>query len=400
MSETKRTVGVIFGSRSVEHDVSVVTAIQVMTALNPAKYTVVPIYITRDGGWYTGSNLTTLRNFNIDNIADLAGTKATHLSPSTTHPGLITPPITGRLRKNDFRKLDVLFPVIHGSHGEDGTLQGLFEMVDLPYVGAGVLASAIANDKAMTKLVLKASGIPVLEKHLVFGRHQWQQDRTGILEKIASEVGYPAFVKPLTLGSSVGIAKLTDPDKAGLSIDIALNLDRQVMVEQIAPGERVVEINCAVLGHREEIRASTLEQPISYETFLTYQEKYMRDGSQGMKSQERVIPAPLSDDLTTQIRQTAISAFRAIRGSGTARIDFLMNQDTGEFWVNEINTLPGSLAFYLWQPEGLSPTAVCDELIRLAFEVHAEKQATTYNYKSGLIALAAQRGTKGVKGLG
>jgi D-alanine-D-alanine ligase len=218
------------------------------------------------------------------------------------------------------------------------------------------------------------------------------------LEKIAAEVGYPAFVKPLTLGSSIGIAKITDPDKAGLSIDIALNLDRQVMVEGAAPGDAVVEINCAVLGYGDLVRASTLEQPVSYETFLTYQEKYMRDGSQGMKSQERIIPAPLSDDLTARIKQTAIDAFRAIRGGGTARIDFLMNQDTGEFWVNEINTMPGSLAFYLWEPEGLSPTAVCDELIRLAFEVHAEKQATTYNYKSGLIALAAQRGSKGVKG--
>src|SRR5690606_19007863 len=159
---SKLTVGVIFGSRSVEHDVSIVTAQQVMKALNPAKYTVVPIYITRDGRWYTGENLRDIGNFKVDDIADLAATRETHLSPNTAHPGVITPPIAGLFSKNSFQHLDVAFPVIHGSHGEDGTIQGLFELANIPYVGTGVMASAIANDKGMTKIVLKAQGIPVL----------------------------------------------------------------------------------------------------------------------------------------------------------------------------------------------------------------------------------------------
>ncbi len=392
--DRKLNIGVIFGSRSVEHDVSIVTATQVMKALHPAKYNVIPIYIARNGIWYTGPNLTQLKNFTIDNIADLAGTKETHLSPSTRYAGLITPPVTGRFGKNDFKELDVAFPVIHGSHGEDGTLQGLFEMATLPYVGTGVLASAIANDKVMTKTVLKASGLPVLDKFVWFTRREWLENRQQILEKV-EEVGFPAFVKPVTLGSSIGIARVENRDGAALHIDIASNLDRQVLVEQAVVGN-MVEINCAVMGN-EEVRASTLERPVSYEEYLTFGEKYMKNASAGMKGQQRIIPAPLSDDLTLKIQAAAVATFKAIRGCGTARIDFLLSEDSNQFWVNEINTLPGSLAFYLWEPEGLSPTAVCDELIQLALDEHSEKRRTTYDYKSGLIELAATRGTKGLK---
>lgn len=392
--DSKLNVGVIFGSRSVEHDVSIVTASQVIKALNPAKYNVTPIYIARNGYWYTGSNLTDLKNFTIDNIADLAGTQETLIAPTTNYAGIITPPLSGRFSKNDFKKLDVVFPVVHGSHGEDGTLQGVFELANLPYVGAGVLASAIANDKAMTKTILKAHGIPVLDKFVRFSRREWLDNREQILEKV-EEIGFPAFVKPLTLGSSIGIARVEDREKAALYIDIAANLDRQILVEQ-GVVQNVVEINCALIGN-ENVRASTLEQPVSYEEFLTYREKYMREASAGMKSQERVIPAPLGDDLTQKIKDTGIAAFKAIRGRGTARIDFLLSKETNEFWVNEINTMPGSLAFYLWDAEGLSPTAVCDELIQLALEEAAEKRRTTYDYKSGLIDLAASRGAKGLK---
>ncbi|KAB2903929.1 MAG: D-alanine--D-alanine ligase [Anaerolineae bacterium] len=392
--DRKLNVGVIFGSRSVEHDVSIVTASQVMKALNPAKYNVIPIYIARNGLWYTGPNLTQLKNFTIDNIADLAGTKETHLSPNANYPGIITPPTAGLFGKNDFKALDVAFPVIHGTHGEDGTLQGVFEMANLPYVGAGVLASAIANDKAMTKTVLKAHGLPVLDKYIHFTRREWLANRHQILEKV-EEIGFPAFVKPLTLGSSIGIARVEDRDKAALHIDIAANLDRQVLVEQAVVGN-MVEINCAVLGN-EEVRASTLEQPVTYEEYLTFGQKYMGNASAGMKSQERVIPAPIGDELTQKIKEAGVATFKAIRGRGTARIDFLLSKDTQQFWVNEINTLPGSLAFYLWEPEDLSPTAVCDELIQLAMEEHSEKRHTTYDYKSGLIELAATRGAKGLK---
>ncbi|MFP4322201.1 MAG: D-alanine--D-alanine ligase family protein [Anaerolineales bacterium] len=397
MTDGKRAIGVIFGSRSVEHDVSIVTATQVMKALDPARYDVVPIYITRDGRWYTGDNLTNLRNFDIDDIENLTGTRRTSLSTSTSQPGLITPPLAGWLRNNRFQKLDVMFPVVHGSHGEDGTLQGLFELVDLPYVGTGVMTSAIANDKAMTKTVLAAHGIPVLEKYLAFQRHAWHTNRDALLKRIANEIGYPVFVKPLRLGSSIGIAQAHDAEEAAIHIDIALNLEQRVLVEQTAPGEDVVEINCAVMGNHD-LQTSVLEQPVSYEDFLTYEEKYMREGgASGMKGQERIIPAPIDENIAAQIRHTTEAAFRAIGGAGIARFDYFLDKATGRFWVNEINTMPGSLAFYLWEPSGMSPGAVCDELIRLALDTHKEKQQTTFNYKSRLIHHAATRGSKGSK---
>ncbi len=397
MTDGKRAVGVIFGSRSVEHDVSIVTATQVMKALDPAKYQVVPIYITRDGRWYSGKNLTNLRNFDIDDIEDLAGTRRAILSSNTGYQGLISPPLAGMLRGNKLHKLDVVFPVVHGSHGEDGTLQGLLEMADLPYVGTDVLASAIANDKAMTKTLLAAHGLPMLDKYLVLSRHAWQTERDALLARIQDEVGYPVFVKPVRLGSSIGIAQAHDAEEAAIHIDIALNMDQRVIVEQTAPGEAVVEINCAVMGNHE-MRTSALEQPVSYEEFLTYEEKYMREGgASGMKGQERIVPALLDDALAVRIRQTTETAFRAIGGCGIARFDFFLDQASGQFWVNEINTLPGSLAFYLWEPVGLSPSAVCDELIRLALEKHADKAQTTFNYKSRLIHHAATRDSKGSK---
>jgi len=287
----------------------------------------------------------------------------------------------------------VAFPVVHGSHGEDGTLQGLFELANLAYVGTGVLASAIANDKAMTKVVLKAHGLPVLEKYASFTRAEWLKNRQHILDNIVSEIGFPAFVKPVTLGSSIGVAKVDDLEQAALYIDIAANLDRSVLV---AVKDRIVEINCAVLGG-DDIRASALEQPVSYKDFLDFEEKYGR-GSDAMKSQQRIIPAPIDAALTAKIKQAAIDAFKAIRGRGTARLDFLASPDTGDFWINEINTLPGSLAFYLWEPEGLSASAVCDEVIKIAQEDNAAKRRTTYDYKSKLLEIAAQRGTKGTKG--
>src|SRR6266849_457354 len=263
----KQTVGVIFGSRSVEHDVSIVTAQQVMQALSPSKYEIVPIYITRKGHWLTGSNLTDLKTFQAPNIEELVGIKDTLVSPSVQHHGMITPPIAGLLGRNVLRRLDVIFPVIHGTHGEDGTIQGLFEMADIPYVGCGVLASAVANDKITTKAVMKERGIPVVD-YVAFQRQDWLANRDAVMERV-DEIGYPLFVKPATLGSSIGIGRPTDRQTAIASIDVALNLDRRIVVERAMVG--AIEVNCAVLGNAEP-RPSLLEQPISFEEFLSYEE--------------------------------------------------------------------------------------------------------------------------------
>jgi len=391
---TRKTVGVIFGSRSVEHDVSIVTAQQVIQALDPRKYEVVPIYITRDGRWVSGPGLRDLNTFRSDDISERMGIKEIVLSSSTAHHGLIVSPVSGLLARSQVRALDVAFPVVHGSHGEDGTLQGLFELADIPYVGAGVLASAVTRDKIMLKTVLSGLGIPVV-RYVAFTRQEWVSAADALLARIESEVGFPAFVKPASLGSSIGVARANDAREARTYVNVAANFDQRILVEAAVEG--VMEINCAVLGNADP-RPSVLEQPISWQEFLTYEEKYMRsEGAAGMKGAERRIPAPISDDLTARIRETALRAFRAVDGRGIARVDFLVREETGEVYLNEINTMPGSLAFYLWLEEGMTPAQVVDELIRLALEAHAEKRKTVYNYKTGLIAHAAARGLKGIK---
>jgi D-alanine-D-alanine ligase len=385
------TVAVIFGGRSVEHDVSVVTGQQVMNAFDPERYEVVPIYIDRDGRWFTGEPLRNLKYFQ-DEITSMKGVETAIISPSVQHHGLIINPTAGRFDKSEIKRIDVVFPAIHGTHGEDGTLQGLLELADIPYVGCGVLASAVANDKVMSKIVLSQQGIPVVPG-ISFSREEWQTAPDNVVSHIVHELQYPVFVKPATLGSSIGIARAADETMLRASIEVAVSLDSRVLIEQAVT--EPTEINCAVMGAGEKIRASVLEQPVSWEQFLTYEEKYLR-GGEGMKSAERIIPAPLSAEMTEKIQSLAVRAFRAIEGRGTARLDFLVKGE--DVFLNEINTMPGSVAFYLWQEEGRSARDVVQELVEIARDAHAQKRMNTYNYQTGLINLAAARGLKGVKG--
>lgn len=396
----KLTVAVIFGGRSVEHDVSVVTGNQIIRAFDPARYEVIPIYINRDGKWYTGEPLLDLKNYDDEEIISYKGVHNVILSPSVQHHGLIIEPVSARWQKSEVKRLDVVFPAIHGTHGEDGTLQGLIELADIPFVGCGVVASAIANDKAITRDILRQHGIPMVDG-LVIHRAEWMDHRENIIQQIEGTLPYPVFVKPATLGSSIGVARVKDRELLGLSIDVAANFDRRVVVEKAVPN--VVEINCSVMGYGSQMQASVLEQPVSWEEFLTYEEKYLRGGG-GMKSQERLIPAPISETMTRRIQQYTIDAFRAIDGRGIARIDFMLESDNGvltedsPIYLNEINTMPGSLAFYLWYETGLSQSQVVDRLVKLAQDAHADKRRNTYNYQTSLIELTAQRGLKGVKG--
>jgi len=391
-AKRKTTVAVIFGGRSVEHDVSVVTGNQVMRAFDAERYEVIPVYINRDGRWYTGEPLLDLKNYR-DEIVSFKGVESVILSPNTQHHGLILNPISKLLQKSEIKRLDVIFPTVHGSHGEDGTLQGLFELADIPYVGCGVLASAVANDKSLTKDVLRQHNIPVIES-ITFTRADWQENREEILQRILAEFAFPVFIKPATLGSSIGVGRAENQSILVQSIDLAIHFDRRILVERAIVGG--AEINCAVMGNGNAIEASVLEQPVSWDQFLTYEEKYMR-GGEGMKSAERIIPAPISAELTTRIQQYAIDAFKAIDGRGTARMDFLIHQDTGEIYLNEINTMPGSLAFYLWQETGLSAREVVDKLVKLAQDAAADKRGNTYDYQTSLIELTSSRGLKGMK---
>ena len=390
----KTTVGVVFGGRSVEHDVSIVTGHQVIRAFDPERYEIIPIYIDREGRWFTGDPLLELKNFQ-NEVVSLAGVQPAIISPAVQHHGLILNPTpSGLFGKSHIKRLDVVFPAIHGSHGEDGTLQGLFELADIPYVGCGVLASAVANDKVIAKQVLRQHGIPVVDG-VYFSRREWEQNPEALVERIKAQLAFPVFVKPVTLGSSIGVARVESEDMLYAHINVAANLDRRLMVESAVTN--CIEINCAVLGDERNIQVSVLEQPVSLEPLLTFEEKYLRGGD-GMKSAERIVPAPISAELTERVQTLAMQTFRAVDGRGTARIDFLVRPEQNEVYVNELNTMPGSLAFYLWQDMGMSAREVVERLVEIAREAQAQKRRNTYNYQTSLIALTAARGVKGLKG--
>ena len=394
MSNRRRQViAVIFGGRSVEHDVSIVTGHQIMNAF-PASYQVLPVYVTRDGRWYTGEPLADLDNFKDGRVLEIDGVLPCLLSPDTRHHGLIVNPLAGRFRQSEVQRIDVAFPALHGSHGEDGSLQGLLELADIPYVGYATLGSAVTNDKIMTKMALRQAGIPVLADYW-FSRESWLERSDKIIEAIRSAFDFPLFVKPATLGSSIGIGRADSTEMLRASIDIAANFDRRILVEPaITQG---IEINCSVIGLGDDCQASTLEQPVSWDEFLSYEDKYLR-GSEGMKSAERLIPAPLNPELTQRIQQLSIDAFKAVDGRGIARIDYLVRPKQDQVFLNEINTMPGSLAFYLWREDGFSQTDLVEKLVQFAREAHAVKRRNIYDYQTNLVEVASRRGVKGSKG--
>lgn len=389
----RRTVAVIFGGRSVEHDVSIVTASQVMRALDRDRFEVAPVYVSREGSWYGGEPLLDLASFDGDVTAS-DGVYPLLLSPDRRHHGLLLQPLAGRFRRSRLQRIDVVFPAIHGTHGEDGTLQGLLEMADVPYVGCLTLGSALANDKISARALLEQQGIPLVPA-LHFHRQQWRDDPESTLARIRDQFDWPVFVKPATAGSSIGIGRADNESLLRASIDVATHFDRRILVEQGVTGH--VEINCSVLGNSPNLRASALEQPLTWDEFLTYEEKYLH-GPEGMKSAGRIIPAPLDEGLTRRIQDLALRAFRAIDGHGIARIDFFVKPETDEIWLGEINTMPGSLAAWLWQESGLSFSELLDELVDLAQAASIEKRRNSYDYRSDLIGLARQRGQKGSVG--
>ncbi len=390
-------VGMIFGGRSVEHEVSALTAHQAMAALPRDRYTPIPIYITKEGRWFTGAALMDLANYvDLDKLQTLA--EPVLFSADATQPGLLPRKAPerkglfgGKAAELEIEPLDVAFPLLHGSHGEDGTVQGLLELADLPYVGCGVEASAIGMDKLMAKVALRAAGLPVLPDYSL-SRARWQREPDAVLAEIEAAFPYPVFVKPVSLGSSIGVSSAEDRTALHFAIDVAATYDSRVMIE---PAQQdIFEINCSVLGDANDARASVCERPISAGT-LSYDEKYLKGGKgKGMKGGRRIIPADISDDLTRAIQDTAIKTFRAIGAAGVSRVDFLVHPDTGVFYVNEINTLPGSLSFYLWEPSGVSFPDLLTTLIGYAQARHREKRRSTYSFDSSLLRINPLLGAK------
>jgi len=391
-------VGMIFGGRSVEHEVSVLTAHQAMAALPRDKYTPVPIYISKTGQWYTGEALLTLKNFtDLEKLQTQA--EPIIFSADATQPGLLARRAPERKgifggrapTEQTIESIDLAFPLLHGSHGEDGTIQGLLELADLPYTGCGVEASAIGMDKLMTKVALRAAGVPVLPD-FALSRARWQREPDTVVEEIEAILPYPVFVKPVSLGSSIGVSRAEDRAALRFAIDVAATYDSRVMVEPAQ--QNIIEINCSVLGNDTEARASVCEHPISAGT-LSYEEKYLKGGKgDGMKGAQRIIPADISAELTHAIQQRAIQAFRAIGAAGVSRVDFLVRPEDDTFYVNEINTIPGSLSFYLWEPSGVPFPELLTTLIGYAQARNREKRRSTYSFSSSLLSANPLLGSK------
>ncbi len=390
-------IALIFGGRSPEHEVSIITAHQVNAALEE-KHDVTPIYITKDGAWLTGDKLSDLKTFTEGSLPQAADYDKVCIEFETHAKFSVIPKRTSLFSKKRELLADVVFPAIHGVHGEDGTLQGLLELMNVPYVGAGVIGSGVGMDKTMMKAILNENGLPIVP-YVPFTKQDWDSVSEDILKVIEEKISYPMYVKPAISGSSIGVSQVQDVGTLKDAIELACRYCRRIIVEQgIGNG---YEINCSVLGTNPPT-ASVCEKPIASTEFLSFDDKYIHqdtdpedqsgDSSEteiasGMAGAQREIPAPISDELTLHIQNLATLTFQVLDCAGLARIDFLVAEDE-DVYVNEINTIPGSFSFYLWEPAGLSFSELVSQLVSLAIESHQEKNRLIYSYSTNLLSQA------------
>jgi D-alanine-D-alanine ligase len=386
-------IGVFFGSRSVEHEVSVITAQQAMAAMPADRFVPVPVYIAKSGAWYTGDQLLQLERYkDIDRLI-AASTRVTMRPDPTSGGELLEVDARRGLLGGSARavaRFDVAMPLVHGSNGEDGTLQGLFELAALPYCGCDVASAAVSMDKRLSRTTLRGAGIPVLDDVMV-SRGRWLEDADGVSAELARAPGFPMYVKPRRLGSSIGVARVESAEQLRDALEVAFGYDTSILAEPAQDDS--IEINCSVLGWGDDVQVSVCEQPVSSGT-LSYADKYLsgakgKGGAKapagGMKSSQRLIPAPIPESLTRRIQDAALQSFRAIGAAGVSRVDFLVSPARDSFVVNELNTLPGSLSFYLWEASGMRFDALMTRLIDMALARHHEQQATTSSIDTWLL---------------
>lgn len=394
----KTNVAVFFGGRSVEHEISVISALQAINAFDKDKYEITPIYITKQGRWYTGDELLNIRNYR-DMKALTERCTEVFMRPEygdfnlyEARPGRFS----GRNRV--VTALHVAIPVLHGTNCEDGTFEGLLETIGIPFAGCNTLSSANGMDKITMKMILRSEGIPVVD-YVWFTDRQWFRDRDALVDRVEKELGYPVIVKPANLGSSVGISKAASRDELIAAVDAAEKFSRRIIVEHMI-GE-LQEINCSVLGDADDYRPSVLEEPVKSGDFLSYEDKYMGGGkgARGMAASEKRIPAELPKELTERIQHIACETFRVLSCHGVSRVDVMVDRADGQVYVNEINTIPGSLSFYLWEATGLSFTALMDELVQLALRRRRDTDRKTFTYDHNIFALTggSKGGVKGCK---
>lgn len=383
----KTNIGVFFGGNSVEHEVAVISALQAIQNIDKNLYDITPIYIAKNGKMYSGEVLLDINNFK--DIPALLN-KAYPVYITKEDDGVFVKTQENKLfNKNKPIKIDVAFPIVHGTNCEDGSLQGYFELLSIPYIGCDVLASAVGMDKAVFKDVLKRVGVPVIDC-LVFSARDFLKNEDEVLNKIEKEIKYPLIIKPVNLGSSVGISKVETREELYDAINLAASFTNNILAEKAV--ENLREINCSVVGYLDEFEASELEEPIMQDKILSYKDKYQSGGkgskggkSKGMSSLQRKLPADLEPQIAEKVKRFAIESFKAIGGHGVSRIDFLMNDKTKEVYVNEINTIPGSLAFYLWEAKGVSYKELINRLVDLAFKRARVKENLNFTIDTNIL---------------
>lgn len=396
----KTKVGVFFGGRSVEHEISVISALQAINAFDNTKYDVVPVYISKQGKWFTGDAL-----LDVSNYKDLKGLESkveeVYMRPVYGDYKLYRMNLKGGLfSKKDpvVDDLHIAFPVLHGSHGEDGMFQGVLETIGIPFVGCDTLSSANGMDKITMKMILRESGIPVVD-YVWFTDREWLTSREAVDKKIEEDLGYPVIVKPANLGSSVGISKASDRKSLDSAIENAIRFSSRIIVERMI--QDMMEINCSVLGDADNRETSVCEEPISHKDFLTYDEKYGGGGAKsGMQASQKKIPADIPEETSAKIRKMAADTFRVLACNGVSRVDVMIDKENDEIYVNEINTIPGSLSYYLWEETGITFKELIDRLIALALKRKRDTDRKTYSYDTNIFAMrgGVKGGMKGAKG--
>ncbi len=400
----KIKVGVIFGGESVEHEVSIISAIQAMNKLDQEKYEIIPIYITKDRQWYTGDMLR-----DIEVYQDLSLIKKYGKNVVLYYKNGSYVLQSKSLFKSVVAEIDIAFPIVHGTNVEDGGLQGYLQTIGIPYVGSGVYASVVGQDKVYMKGIWKEAGLPIT-KYVWFYDIDYKQDSDAIIKKV-SKLKYPVIVKPATTGSSVGISVCEDEATLIEGIDEAIQYDSKILVEEMV--SHLKEVNIAVLGNYEHQRVSEIEEVLSPNRFLTFSDKYIGGGkgklkggkihssnSKGMASANRKIPADLSSDMRKEIEEIAVSAFKTLGSSGNSRIDFLIDQKEKKVYINEINSIPGSLAFYLWDAKDVHFSKLLDDMIQIGIKDYKKRVGKTHSFESNILqGFAANGGLKGGKGV-
>ena len=388
----KTNIGVFFGGRSTEHEISVISASQAMHAIDRNQYDVTPVYISKEGQWYTGEALFDVANYRDMNKL-LSRVEEVYMRPIFGDCNLYKSKKS--LFGNDkITRLDVAIPILHGSNGEDGTFEGILESIGIPFAGCNVLSSANGMDKITMKMILRASDIPVVD-FVWFTDKQWFAKRQELIEQIERTLHYPVIVKPANLGSSVGIGRAANREELIEKVSVAEKYSSRLIVEKMI--ENLQEINCSVLGDCDEYTTSVLEEPIKSGDFLTYEDKYMGGGktNKGMQASDKRIPAELPEDETRRIQFLAGETFRVLSCQGVSRVDVIVDANTRDIYVNEINTIPGSLSFYLWEASGLPFDKLMDRLVKLALKRNREQKQKIVSYDKNIFSLGG--GLKGGK---